>query len=698
MQKENAELKQQMQRIERTTAQKYENALAKIFTPGQIKKLFHSEGKNIHWSPNDIAAAISLRSVSPKAYRYLRSHNYPLPALSTLRKWVSNFNVDEGIIHNVLKLMKQKSTELSELDRLCVIAFDEVYLSNKIEIDKKNEQVIGPHKCCQTAIARGLISNWKQPIYYKCDQAMTKDILEQIIQELYSAGYIVVSIVCDMGSGNIKLWSDLNIGHDKNCWFVHPADDQLKIFVFADAPHLIKLARNHFIDSGFVINNHVINKDYLECLLNISTSELTLAHKLTPQHLDLKGSMRQRVKPAVQIFSNSVAKAIQYCGQRELMPKGSEWKEASEIIQIINDWFDLLNSRHKFNSPRQNAFGTDLENQVNLLNKMSQLVSDIRIGRHKGLIQFQKGILISNKSLAELFAYVQEKYNVEYILTSRLNQDVVENFFAYVRGMGGSNDHPTALDFKHRLRWFILGKHSAAIFVENKNTTEGNETNLIKVLEETCSHQDLDEATIEACLIQPMLRDLSTDTEYSNPKAEEELLLSNISFVPAEYLEEEMHSEIVDLVSKFEIKEKVMQEAIKYVAGYVAYKYRHRYTLGIPTSKLDTTKAPEWLTVVSQGSLLYPNDDLLQAALVLENEFFAMHGSSLSKDKGIFHKLADRTVAKLKNSNIIPHEVLMCLSRTRTYIRLRDLNRKISFDNCQKKIGKKLSKFTNVKK
>jgi hypothetical protein len=46
-----------------------EALLARIFTSGQIKKLSNPD-RNIHWSPEDIAAAISLRSVSPKAYRY----------------------------------------------------------------------------------------------------------------------------------------------------------------------------------------------------------------------------------------------------------------------------------------------------------------------------------------------------------------------------------------------------------------------------------------------------------------------------------------------------------------------------------------------------------------------------------------------------------------------------------------------------
>ncbi|XP_057658778.1 uncharacterized protein LOC130895480 isoform X2 [Diorhabda carinulata] len=70
---------------------KYQDALATVFTKGQIQKLMDPiKGKKIRWSSEDIASAISLRSVSPKAYRYLRTNSYPLPALSTLRRWVSS--------------------------------------------------------------------------------------------------------------------------------------------------------------------------------------------------------------------------------------------------------------------------------------------------------------------------------------------------------------------------------------------------------------------------------------------------------------------------------------------------------------------------------------------------------------------------------------------------------------------------------
>jgi hypothetical protein len=45
------------------------------------------------------------------------------------------------------------------------------------------------------------------------------------------------------------------------------------------------------------------------------------------------------------------------------------------------------------------------------------------------------------------------------------------------KGMGGANDHPSPLEFQYRLRWFILGKHSAAVFRQNKNKNKNTEEN-----------------------------------------------------------------------------------------------------------------------------------------------------------------------------------------------------------------------------
>lgn len=91
-------------------------------------------------------------------------------------------------------------------------------------------------------------------------------------------------------------------------------------------------------------------------------------------------------------------------------------------------------------------------------------------------LPFMRRMLTSIESLKGLHCFLDEKYGIEYILTHRLNQDVLENFFSYIRAMGTVYDHPNPASFKHRLRWYILGKHSHAIFVNKKNTIEAEKS------------------------------------------------------------------------------------------------------------------------------------------------------------------------------------------------------------------------------
>lgn len=78
---------------------------------------------------------------------------------------------------------------------------------------------------------------------------------------------------------------------------------------------------------------------------------------------------------------------------------------------------------------------------------------EMRVGRRKSLLQCQKGILLCNTSLQEMFAYLQEKYSsdmfeIQYILIRRLNQDILENFFSYIQSMGSGYDHLIPVELK----------------------------------------------------------------------------------------------------------------------------------------------------------------------------------------------------------------------------------------------------------
>jgi len=78
---------------------------------------------------------------------------------------------------------------------------------------------------------------------------------------------------------------------------------------------------------------------------------------------------------------------------------------------------------------------------VNCINKM--VLKIIKI-------VFCLGILITNQSLVNLFTDLQLNYpKIKYIMTRKLNQDVLENLFSYLKRMTGSNTHLSPLDFMH---------------------------------------------------------------------------------------------------------------------------------------------------------------------------------------------------------------------------------------------------------
>lgn len=529
----------------------------------------------------------------------------------------------------------------------------------------------------------------------------------QTIHQLYSAGFTVVAITSDMGSGNMSLWSELNIGYQKDCYFKHPSNDLLQIFVFADIPHLLKLLRNHFLDQGFIYKNKIINKECVDTLLSGSASELTIAFKINSYHLNLKGTERQKVQPAAQLFSNQVAKSIEWCGKKGFM-ENKNWKETAELIKLTNDWFDLFNSRSKFGDHfGTNAFGVNLDSQIELLQNFSDMIESIRVGTHKGLIQFQKGILLSNISLLNLFYYLKDKYSVEYILTYRLNQDILENFFSYIRGMGGRDDHPTPLEFKHRLRWYILGKHSASVFSINRNSKENVHEQCLVTPMET---ENLKISDSDICLSHSAFKHFAKDISEQIEDEPNDIApytfiehddLINIELDTTYFEISDEHLNLLDQFEQFNqdnFVETLTFEGLKYIAGYVAYRFKHKYDhLGIPTKELPTHELPDWIQFISRGQLLVPSETLISAAKIMEIEFQNLHGNWLSNAKLLFDLLTDRTIANLPENAHIPYEVLHCLARTRTYIRMRDLNKKISFNNCQRKLKRKMSKFVNRK-
>jgi len=164
----------------------------------------------------------------------------PLPSFSTLGMWAQKLNMEEGILKDVLLIMKQKAKIMKSFEKLTVINYDEVYISNQMSIDRKEEEVIGPYRTCKVVMARGLFSKWKQPVFYEYDKPITKEKLTKILEQLFECGFTVVATISDLGPKNKSLWNDLNIDSEKGkCYFMHPRNNLLRVYIFADVPHML---------------------------------------------------------------------------------------------------------------------------------------------------------------------------------------------------------------------------------------------------------------------------------------------------------------------------------------------------------------------------------------------------------------------------------------------------------------------------
>ena len=254
-------------------------------------------------------------------------------------------------------------------------------------------------------------------------------------------------------------------------------------------PHVLKLLRNHFLDHGFVLpSGTVINKDTIRLLLDKDGDELKIAHKLTPLHLTVTGMERQKVRLAAQLFSRTTASAIRYvCPEK---------KEMADFIELVNDSFDVLNSRTKTAKfPWQSPYGMDLDRQNNLLDSMSRTISELRVGNKTSLLPFQRGFMMSIAAVKGLFQDLQTQFDVKYLLTARLNQDCLENFFSQLRGLGHHYDDPTPIEVKYRFRLLLFARNSVDLNSSNSsNVQRDTESNAGQQLDDA----DIDDIDIDA--------------------------------------------------------------------------------------------------------------------------------------------------------------------------------------------------------
>jgi len=406
-----------------------------LFSEGQLQ-IIHGKRKHKYWTSAEMAKSIALHSLSSKACVYLRNvYKIPLPHVSTIKRWLGGLDMKPGILRPAFQIL----TELGKLpvsECIAVLAFDEVEIDDSYCYDQHEDKVYGGCSKMLSVCLRGLFKKWKQVVYYDFEEDIKMEKVLSVIRKAESVGISVVAIVNDMSTFNIRLWNELGVSIDKT-FFENPITGQ-KVWVFADFPHLLKLLRNHLLDKYFTLADGTrIDKSVLERILQCSRDDLKICYKLTAKHLKVEKKERQRVRPAFQVFSSSVAKAISFLNIAT--------SKVSNFFQLVNDFSDVMNSGfyQSSSNPFKNPLGINYPEQKNVLMAMQETIQTMTVGdlprtRKPGLKPFQKGLIISITSVCGLYEDMRKSpINCKYILTRRLTQDYVESSFSNFRSLGG---------------------------------------------------------------------------------------------------------------------------------------------------------------------------------------------------------------------------------------------------------------------
>jgi hypothetical protein len=201
-------------------------------------------------------------------------------------------------------------------------------------------------------------------------------------------------------------------------------------------------------------------KDLIMMYSHLKNKNLRICPKLTDKHIHPTNFQKMKVKLASQVFSHTVSASM------ELYVESNNWLPRSALgtalfFQMINNLFDLFNSSHlQHANPYKRAYNNDktqatlLDNCVNTFKnlRMRTVSADTDVTK---LNKCFKGLLQSIEALKQLYKYFLSK-QITGILTRRLNQDCLENFFGTIRQQSGNNVNPTPAQFKSAFKKLLL--------------------------------------------------------------------------------------------------------------------------------------------------------------------------------------------------------------------------------------------------
>lgn len=582
--------------------------------------------KGFRWSDTMKALAVTLFHTSPKCYRLLQKL-FNLPSVSTLKKIMKDINIHAGFSEPILQGLKNKVDTMNETDKICSIVFDEMTLKENLFYNSQLDSIEGLQDLGMCAgrskfaanqaavfMVRGLASKWKQPIAFFLSSGPVrnhelKSLVFECIRKVRAIGLKPMVFLCDQGSNNRSAISSFDVSVEQPYFSV----DNERVYVMYDPPHLIKNVRNHFKSKGFKVEGKPVEWKYVEMFYRYdSSNRLRLAPKLTSKHIRVPAFSGMRVKLATQVLSHSVAAGLYtYCNLGKISKDGIP---TADFIEKMNMLFDCFNSSQisGANSYRR-AISADSCHMA-FLESCKQWLSKIHVLGSSSARQLPciVGWQLSINSLIMIWEELRINHSYKFLLTNRLNQDCLENFFSVIRGKGGHCFHPNPVQFRTSFRASAVD--SLFAMSKGSNCMEDMDVFLLKL------------NNIPTSLVSTPFNDDSSGIQPAS--------FSSFDVAP-------VSNELNDLE----------ENALAYICGYVTNKCYNKFQCdGCKTKMTSTSFNYEFLknkqyNNISSGGLLSPSPVMVDFIHKMEGSFNSditslIHQESVKRK--LFQKLSSR--------------------------------------------------------
>lgn len=632
-----------------------------------------SMGKKAKYSKEILTFALTLQFYSSKGYEYVRSKfACLLPSIETLRKYYARVDAKPGFSKEAFRFLKSRAEKRRTVVNLVL---DEMSIHRGVQVRGnrtfgfvnlgESRQEEGDNLAEATSalvfLAVNLRENFRVPVAYFLIHGLNDEeranLLSTALKMLHEINVNVYSVTFDGTAVNLSMVAKCGANVEYGTrffqpWFSHPSTGK-KVYVIPDPVHMLKLVRNRLGRTMWVSPNEPILdseggqisfRDIADLHELQEHAGLHASNKLTRLHIDYKNKI-MNVKLATQTLSNSVSIALGIAQGEGLL---QDVDATMKFCKIFNDLFDILNNRSMFPSKvppdaRRELFKKPLndENLASIQRRATEGIHYIaglrepsgRLVIHSPTKTGFLGFIITLTNIFPLYNELKsiDGYEFTTLLTYRLLQDYIENFFECIRSRGGFNDNPTALQFEIAYKYML-------IHTEIRSSENGNcEVDDVEIF--NCSSVYRPEGEI----------DDEEDLDFDFPDDIVEDLNSLSSFVI---------------------------EIVTYISGFISKKVRRLTTCAACQDILvdpDFEQETVLLFKKNVGGLTVPSALVCDLCTVTECEF----RRELAKSNR-FEKFSNRIVSRIMSRQEVDTNCATCHDRTQvlhhileTYIRIR---------------------------